>query len=72
MNFERGARSASFDFPLVAQETIEELDEQHARARSDYETWKRDLFEWLSVEGKDPDRLRGVLRRHPPEHHLQD
>jgi|AntRauMinimDraft_4_1070384.scaffolds.fasta_scaffold03023_1 integrase len=59
MNFEREAGDANFDFPLVAQETIEALNEQHARARSDYETWKRTLLEWLYFEGKDPDRLRG-------------
>ena len=59
MNFEREARAATFDFPLLAQETIEALDDHHARARTDYETWKRDLLEWLHVEGKDPDRLRG-------------
>ena len=62
MNFEREAREATFDFPLVAQETIEALDDQHARAQSDYETWKRDLLEWLYFEGKDPDRLRGYSK----------
>jgi integrase len=59
MNFEREAQEANFDFPLAAQETIEALDDQHARAQSDYKGWKRDLLEWLYFEGKDPDRLRG-------------
>lgn len=59
MNFDGEAQRADFDFPLVAQETIEALNEQHARARNDYQTWKRDLLEWLHFEGKDPDRLRG-------------
>jgi integrase len=62
MNFEREARDAEFDFPLVAQETIEALDDKHARAKSDYQSWKRDLLEWLHFEGKDPDRLRGYSK----------
>ena len=59
MNLEREARDAEFDFRLVAQETIEALDDQHARAKTDYQSWKRDLLEWLHFEGMDPDRLRG-------------
>ena len=59
MNFQREAREADFDFPLVAEETIEALSDQHARAVNDYESWKRDLLTWLHTEGKDPDRLRG-------------
>mgnify|MGYP006279616405 FL=1 len=58
MDFSKEA-SVSFDFPLLAQETVEALEEQHARAVTDYESWKRNLLEWLAIEGKNPDRLRG-------------
>ncbi|CAM2767441.1 site-specific integrase [Halobacterium salinarum] len=59
MNFEEEARDIDFDFPILADETIERLSNQHARAQNDYEVWKCDLLEWLYFEGKDPDRLRG-------------
>lgn len=62
MNFEREAQDIDFDFPLLAQETIEALDGLHARAGTDYESWKRDVLEWPHFEGKDPDRLRGYSK----------
>jgi integrase len=59
MNFEPEARDVDFDFPLLADETIDALEDAHARAVTDYRGWKRDLMEWLFFEGKDPERLRG-------------
>lgn len=59
MNFTEEARDYSPPFALLAEETKEELEELHARAQTDYETWKRNLIEWLHYEGKDPERLRG-------------
>lgn len=63
MNFAGEAAEATFDFPIVAEETIDSLADQHARAQTDYESWKRELLEWLLTEGKDPDRLRGYSDR---------
>ena len=47
------------DFPILAEETSDALDDRHARARTDYETWKRELLEWLYYEGRNPARQRG-------------
>lgn len=52
----------SLTSPSSRRKTIEALEDQHARAQADYESWKRDLLEWLHFEGKDPDRLRGYSK----------
>jgi integrase len=59
MKFTEDTRDVSFDFPLVSDETADALADQHARAHTDYENWKRRFVEWLHFEGKDPERLRG-------------
>lgn len=59
MNFGPEATEIEFDFPLLAADTGDALADHNARARTDYESWKRNLLTWLSIEGKDPDRLRG-------------
>jgi integrase len=59
MNFTEVTRTVEFNFPLVSEETLDALDDQHARARVDYKGWKRAFLEWLHFEGKDPERLRG-------------
>lgn len=63
MNFSEEAKPVTFGFPVLAQETIDVLEEEgHPRAVTDYESWKRDVLEWLHYEGKDPDRLRGYSK----------
>jgi integrase len=52
-------QNAHFDFPLLAQETEDALLDLHARAETDYETWKTDFLNWLHHEGKKPDRSEG-------------
>lgn len=56
---EEALREITFSFPTVSEKTIDALEAQHARARTDYETWKRDSLEWLTTEGKNPERLDG-------------
>jgi len=48
-----------FDFPIIAGDTEKALDDLHGRAKTDYETWKRDFLNWLYHEGKKPDRGEG-------------
>ena len=59
MNLSEEPREYTPPFRLVARETADDLDNLHARAHADYETWKRGVIEWLHFEGKDPERLRG-------------
>lgn len=59
MNFTEEPEDFNPGFRLIAEETVEDLNDLHARAHSDYETWKRGLMAWLHYEGKDPERLRG-------------
>lgn len=59
MNFSEEADEITFDFPIIAEDTHEALHDEHARARADYNTWKRGFLEWLHYEGKKPARLEG-------------
>jgi hypothetical protein len=59
MEFSEQAQEISFDFPVIPTDTEDELADLHARAESDYETWKRAFLIWLTTEGKKPDRLEG-------------
>lgn len=59
MNLTEEPREFEQSFALLAEETKEDLDNLHARTREDYETWKQSVMEWLTHEGKDPERLRG-------------
>lgn len=58
-NYNADPDDPEFDFPLVAEDTDKALDELHGRARTDYESWKRDFLNWLYHEGKKPDRVEG-------------
>lgn len=53
------AQPVDYDFPLIPKDTDDALDSAHARARPDYETWKRQFVDWLYHEGRNPARLRG-------------
>ena len=59
MEFNEEAEEITFGFPLIPADTEEALADLHGRADSDYASWKRDFLEWLTVEGKKPDRLEG-------------
>lgn len=52
-------QSEEFDFSIISRPTEKALTEYHARAKSDYEQWKKSFLIWLRVEGKKPDRLEG-------------
>lgn len=59
MNFTTEPQEFDPPYTLLADETEDELEELHARARTDYATWKENVMEWLTFEGKDPERLEG-------------
>lgn len=46
-------------FPLVADETLDRLNEFGPRVREDYEEFKQEFITWLATEGKNPKRRRG-------------
>ena len=58
-DYEADPEDPEFDFPIIAGDTEKALEELHGRARTDYETWKRDFLNWLYHEGKKPDRGEG-------------
>ena len=59
MKTEEALGEITFSFPIVSGKTLDALEAKHARARTDYQTWKRDFLEWLTTEGKNPERLDG-------------
>jgi len=59
MELNQGADDINFEFNPLPAKTDEALESCHNRARADYETWKRDFLEWLTVEGRKPDKLEG-------------
>lgn len=59
MNFTEEPRDFNPSYALLAEETKDDLDELHARARTEMESWKRSVMEWLIFEGKEPDKFEG-------------
>lgn len=60
MKFAEQARDIAFDFPRLAEDTIDSLGDQHARAKTNYEAWKRNPMEWLQSSGRTPIGYEGT------------
>jgi len=55
-------RNIELHFPVIHEQTAEALEKQHARARPDYEEWKRAFLVWLATKGKRPASRDGLSR----------